>query len=42
MGMRIALLLTITFIIGLTQTLFTLFDRAFSWRDVILIAGGVS
>lgn len=41
MGMRIVLLLTITFIIGLTQTLFTLFDRDFSWRDVILIAGGL-
>ena len=41
MGMRIVLLLTITFIIGLTQTLITLFDRNFSWRDVILIAGGL-
>jgi predicted tellurium resistance membrane protein TerC len=41
MGMRIVLLLTITFIIGLTQTLITLFDRDFSWRDVILIAGGL-
>jgi predicted tellurium resistance membrane protein TerC len=41
MGMRILLLLTITFIIGLTQPLFGLFGRDFSWRDVILIAGGV-
>ena len=41
MGMRILLLLTISFIIGLTQPLFTLFDHDFSWRDVILIGGGV-
>jgi predicted tellurium resistance membrane protein TerC len=41
MGMRILLLLTITFIIGLTQPLFRLFDHDFSWRDVILIGGGL-
>jgi len=41
MGMRIVLLLTISFIIGLTQPLFTLFEHDFSWRDVILILGGV-
>ncbi len=41
MGMRILLLLTISWIIGLTQPLVTLFDRDFSWRDVILIGGGV-
>jgi predicted tellurium resistance membrane protein TerC len=41
MGMRIVLLLTITFIIGLTEPLLTLFGHAFSWRDVILIGGGV-
>jgi predicted tellurium resistance membrane protein TerC len=41
MGMRIVLLLTITFIIGLTQPLFTALGREFSWRDVILVAGGV-
>ncbi len=40
-GMRILLLLTISWIIGLTQPLVTLFDRAFSWRDVILIGGGL-
>ena len=40
MGMRILLLLTISWIIGLTQPLITLFDRDFSWRDVILIGGG--
>jgi predicted tellurium resistance membrane protein TerC len=41
MGMRILLLLTITFIIGLTQPLFTLVGNEFSWRDVILIGGGL-
>ena len=40
MGMRIFLLFGITFIIGLTQPLVTLFDNPFSWRDIILIAGG--
>jgi predicted tellurium resistance membrane protein TerC len=41
MGMRILLLLTISWIIGLTQPLFTVFDNEFSWRDVILIVGGL-
>jgi predicted tellurium resistance membrane protein TerC len=41
MGMRILLLLTISWIIGLTQPAFTFVDREFSWRDIILIGGGV-
>ena len=41
MGMRIVLLLTISWIIGLTQPLINLFGRDFSWRDVILIGGGL-
>jgi len=41
MGMRILLLLTISWIIGLTQPLITLLGRDFSWRDVILIGGGL-
>jgi predicted tellurium resistance membrane protein TerC len=41
MGMRILLLLTISWIIGLTQPVFTLAGREFSWRDLILIAGGL-
>ena len=41
MGMRILLLLTISWIIGLTQPLFNVFDRDFSWRDLILIGGGL-
>jgi predicted tellurium resistance membrane protein TerC len=38
---RIVLLLTIFWIIGLTQPLFTVFDFTFSLRDLILIAGGL-
>jgi len=41
MGMRIALLLTITWIIGLTQPALSLAGRDFSWRDLILIGGGL-
>jgi predicted tellurium resistance membrane protein TerC len=41
LGMRIALLLTITWIIGLTQPALTLAGREFSWRDLILIGGGL-
>ncbi len=40
-GMRILLLLTISWIIGLTQPLVSLFGRDFSWRDAILIGGGL-
>ncbi|PRH85707.1 hypothetical protein C5L14_19280 [Labrys okinawensis] len=39
--MRLLLLATISFIVQLTQPVFTLFDHAFSWRDLILIAGGL-
>jgi predicted tellurium resistance membrane protein TerC len=41
MGMRILLLLTISFIVGLTAPVFTIADKDFSWRDIILIAGGL-
>jgi predicted tellurium resistance membrane protein TerC len=41
MGMRIALLLTISWIAGLTTPVFTIADNEFSWRDIILIAGGL-
>ncbi len=41
MGMRIVLLLAISFIVGLTQPLVTILGRDLSWRDVILIAGGL-
>ncbi|MBM3487618.1 MAG: TerC family protein [Alphaproteobacteria bacterium] len=39
--MRIALLATITWIIGLTKPVFSLWDHDVSWRDIILIGGGV-
>lgn len=39
--LRLLLLGTIAFIIGLTQPLFEVFGKGFSWRDLILIAGGV-
>lgn len=54
LGMRLILLSTIAFIVGLTAPLFDLgwvgaanehgtpaFETAFSWRDLILIAGGL-
>jgi predicted tellurium resistance membrane protein TerC len=40
MGMRIALLLAITWVMGLTQPLFELLGRAISGRDLILVLGG--
>ncbi|MBK8456542.1 MAG: TerC family protein [Phyllobacteriaceae bacterium] len=39
--MRIALLSTIAVIVSLTAPVFTAFGHAFSWRDMILIAGGL-
>ncbi len=41
MLMRILLLLSITWVMGLTATLFTLAEHAVSWRDVILFVGGL-
>jgi predicted tellurium resistance membrane protein TerC len=41
MGMRILLLLTISFIAGLTQALFTIGDHPVSVRDLILGVGGL-
>jgi predicted tellurium resistance membrane protein TerC len=41
MGMRILLLLSISWIMRLTQPLFSAFAREFSGRDLILIAGGL-
>ena len=38
---RIGLLLAIAWIIGLTAPLFSRFGQAFSWRDLILIGGGL-
>jgi predicted tellurium resistance membrane protein TerC len=39
--MRLVLLATISIIVQLTNPVFTTFDHGFSWRDIILIAGGL-
>jgi predicted tellurium resistance membrane protein TerC len=39
--MRLVLLSTIAWIVGLTQPALTLLGNAFSWKDLILIAGGL-
>ena len=39
--MRLVLLATISIIVGLTAPVFTALGHAFSWRDIILIAGGL-
>lgn len=39
--MRLVLLSTIAWIVTLTAPVFSLFDHAFSWKDMILIAGGL-
>ena len=38
---RVALLLTLTWIMRLTAPVFALFDHDFSWRDLILLGGGL-
>jgi len=38
---RILLLLILSYLIGLTAPVFSLFGHAFSWRDLILLAGGL-
>jgi predicted tellurium resistance membrane protein TerC len=40
LGFRLLLLGTVAFIVQLTDPLFTIFENEFSWRDLILIAGG--
>ncbi|GAA4121933.1 TerC family protein [Aminobacter aganoensis] len=39
--MRLVLLATISFIVALTAPVFSAFGHGFSWRDLILIAGGL-
>ena len=39
--LRLGLLASIAFIVQLTQPVFSLFDHGFSWRDLILMAGGL-
>lgn len=38
---RLMLLATLAWIVGLTQPLFSVAGKGFSWRDIILIAGGL-
>jgi predicted tellurium resistance membrane protein TerC len=39
--MRLVLLATVSTIVRMTEPVFTLFDHGFSWRDLILVAGGL-
>ena len=38
---RLALLGALAVVVKFTQPLFTVFDHAFSWRDMIMVAGGL-
>src|SRR5215475_1230074 len=40
-GLGLVLLSALVFIVGLTKPVLTLFGHAFSWRDLILLAGGL-
>lgn len=39
--LRIGLLFSISWLMGLTEPVFALFDFAMSWRDIILLGGGL-
>lgn len=41
LGLRLVLLMLVALIVGLTTPVFALFGNSFSWRDLILIAGGL-
>ena len=41
LGLRLVLLSLVAFIVTLTRPVFEAFGHAFSWRDMILIAGGL-
>jgi predicted tellurium resistance membrane protein TerC len=41
LGLRLVLLGTVAWIVQLTEPLFQLFGHGLSWRDIILIAGGL-
>jgi predicted tellurium resistance membrane protein TerC len=41
LGLRLVLLSMVAFIVTLTNPLFTALGHGFSWRDIILIAGGL-
>ncbi|HLF16665.1 MAG TPA: TerC family protein [Candidatus Thermoplasmatota archaeon] len=41
MLLRIALVMSVAWIVGLTEPVFTLLDHGVSWRDLVLIVGGL-
>lgn len=41
LGLRLVLLASIAWIVQLTAPVFSIFDKALSWRDIILISGGL-
>src|SRR4051794_23319221 len=41
LGIRLGLLATINWMMRLTEPVFVVIGQAFSWRDLILIAGGL-
>ncbi|MGH8806874.1 MAG: TerC family protein, partial [Noviherbaspirillum sp.] len=41
MFMRIGLLLTLSWIVGMTQPLFSIVEHGFSGRDIVLLLGGL-
>ena len=41
LGFRVLFLLALFWLIGLTEPVVTVFDRAFSWRDIVLLGGGL-
>lgn len=41
MGLRVLLLLTITWIMSLDRAIFTILGEPFTWKDMILIVGGL-
>lgn len=41
LGMRVLLLLSLSWIIGLTEPIFTVFSKAISGRDLVLLLGGL-
>ncbi len=41
LGLRLLLLGSVAWIVQLTEPVFSVFDHEFSWRDMILIAGGL-
>lgn len=41
LAMRVVMLMSITWLMGLTEPLFTLMEKGFSFRDLLLIGGGL-